>query len=264
MPNEIAHSLDGRHAIVTGASRGIGAAVAHELARRGAALSLVARDEARLRAVAAALPGARAPEPAVIVADLTRETEAVRAMREARARLGDPYALVNNAGAAESAAFVVTGADVWRRMLDVNLMTAVFCTHEALPAMLARGAGRIVNVASTAGLSGFRFVSAYAASKHALIGFTRSLAMETTRGGVTVNAVCPGYTDTDLLAESVARASARTGKPPEEIRAMYAAANPHQRLIRPEEVAQAVAWLCDPGQSSVTGQAIVVDGENTF
>ena len=260
MTNHAALPLAGRHVVVTGGSRGIGAAVARELASRGASVTLVGRDAARLRAVGDSLALAPGAKSAIFAADLTREDEAGRAMEEARANLGDPFALVNNAGAADSAAFVETGTDVWRRMLDVNLMTAVFCTRAALPAMIARGEGRVVNVASTAGLTGYRFVSAYTASKHALVGLTRALAVETARDGVTVNAVCPGYTDTELLAESVTRAARRTGKTPEEIRAIYAAANPQRRLIRPEEVARAVAWLCEPGQSSITGQALAVDG----
>jgi NAD(P)-dependent dehydrogenase (short-subunit alcohol dehydrogenase family) len=145
-------------------------------------------------------------------------------------------------------------------MLDANLMGAVFCCRAVLPAMSAQHEGRIVNVASTAGLRGFRFVSAYTASKHALVGLTRALALETARDGITVNAVCPGYTDTELLAESIRRAAARTGKSEAEIRAVFAAANPQGRLVTPEEVAAAVAWLCDPAQAAVTGEPLVVDG----
>jgi NAD(P)-dependent dehydrogenase (short-subunit alcohol dehydrogenase family) len=261
MKENIVRPLAGRHVVVTGGSRGIGAAVARVLAERGASLTLIGRDAARLRAVVESLPSTAAgARHAMVAADLTREKDAARALDEARAALGDPFGLVNNAGAADSGAFLDTGADAWRRMLDVNLMAAVFCARGALPGMLAQGAGRIVNVASTAGLTGYRYVSAYVASKHALVGFTRALAMETARDGVTVNAVCPGYTDTELLAESVARASARTGKSAGEIRAIYQRSNPQGRLIEPAEVAGAVAWLCEPGQKSITGQTIVVDG----
>lgn len=253
-------SLAGRHVVVTGGSRGIGAAVARELAARGARLTLVGRDAARLRAVESSLRAAPGARHTTVSADLTDEAQAARALREAVAALGDPYGLVNTAGAADSAAFVDGDAALWRRMLDVNLMTAVYCTRAALPAMLARGEGRVVNVASTAGLTGYRYVSAYTASKHALVGFTRALAMETARAGVTVNAVCPGYTDTDLLAESVRRAAARTGRNADEVRAVFAAANPQGRIIQPAEVASAVAWLCDPAQGAITGQSLVVDG----
>ncbi len=261
MNNELMHPLAGRHVVVTGGSRGIGAAVAKELAGLGASLTLIGRDRARLEAVAASLPAiAGRARHVTVSADLTEESQARRALGEARSALGDPFGLVNNAGAAESGAFADAEVDVWRRMLDVNLMTAVFCSQAVLPAMIAAREGRIVNVASTAGLTGYRFVSAYVAAKHAMVGLTRALAMETARDGVTVNAVCPGYTDTELLAESVKRAAARTGKSEEDIRAIYAASNPQGRLIQPDEVARAVAWLCEPGQSSVTGQALVVDG----
>jgi NAD(P)-dependent dehydrogenase (short-subunit alcohol dehydrogenase family) len=261
MRENIVRPLAGKHVVVTGGSRGIGAAVARALAERGASLTLIGRDAARLRTVAESLPVTEAgARHATVVADLTRERDALRALDEARAALGDPFGLVNNAGAAHSAAFMDSGADVWKQMLDVNLMAAVFCARGVLPGMLAQGAGRIVNVASTAGLTGYRYVSAYVASKHALVGFTRALAMETARDGVTVNAVCPGYTDTDLLSESVARAAARTGKSAEEIRGIYERSNPQGRLIEPGEVAAAVAWLCEPEQKAITGQTIVVDG----
>ncbi len=260
MPDHPAETLPlrDRHAVVTGASRGIGAAIARELARRGAHVTLVARDAARLDAVRASLAGPGAH--LAIVADVTDAVAVGRAMDQARDGRAAPFVLVNGVGAADSAAFLGTSDAVWRRMLDVNLMSAVFCTRALLPAMIAAGEGRIVNVASTAGLAGYRYVSAYAASKHALVGFTRSLALETARSGVTVNAVCPGYTNTELLAESAQRAASKTGKSTEAILAAYAAANPQGRLIEPDEVARAVAWLCHPGQRSVSGQTLVIDG----
>ena len=252
--------LSGRHAIVTGGSRGIGAAVARELAGRGADVSLIGRDPARLEATRRELESRFGRRALAAPADVTDAAAVSRAILHAVEALGPPYALVNNAGAAESAAFLDSDDRLWRRMLDANLMGAVFCCRAVLPAMCARREGRIVNVASTAGLKGYRFVSAYAAAKHALVGLTRSLALETARDGITVNAVCPGYTDTELLAESVRRAAARTGKPEAEIRGVFAAANPQGRLVTPEEVAGAVAWLCDPAQAAVTGEPIVVDG----
>jgi NAD(P)-dependent dehydrogenase (short-subunit alcohol dehydrogenase family) len=252
--------LSGRHAIVTGGGRGIGAAIARELSRRGAFVSLIGRDATRLETMRAELESRTGARALAVAADVTDAGAVARAIARAMDALGPAYALVNNAGAAESAAFLDTDDALWRRMLDANLMGAVFCCRAVLPAMLARREGRIVNIASTAGLTGYRFVSAYAAAKHALVGLTRALALETARDGITVNAVCPGYTDTDLLAESVRRAAERTGKPEAEIRSVFAASNPQGRLIKPEEVASAVAWLCDPRQAAVTGSPIVVDG----
>jgi NAD(P)-dependent dehydrogenase (short-subunit alcohol dehydrogenase family) len=257
-PRTAPESLAGRHAVVTGGGRGIGAAIARELAGAGAVLTLVGRTARDLEAVRDSLP-ARAGH-GVRVADVTDSAAVERAMREAADARGPVFALVNNAGAAESGAFLDTDEAAWRRMIDANLMGAVFCARSLLPGMIERRAGRIVNVASTAGLRGFRFVSAYVAAKHALVGLTRALALETARAGVTVNAVCPGYTNTALLADSVQRASARTGRGGDEIRAAYASSNPQNRILEPGEVASAVAWLCDPRQAGVTGQCIVVDG----
>ena len=181
-------------------------------------------------------------------------------MPAAFARLGAVDILVNNAGAAESAPFAKTGLDMLERMLAVNLKAAFFCTQAVLPGMLAAKAGRIVNIASTAGLTGYPYVSAYVAAKHALVGLTRALALETARSGVTVNAVCPGFTDTDLVARAVETITAKTGRSTEAARAELAKTNPMGRLVTPQEVASAVAYLCLPGAGAVTGQAIVVAG----
>ncbi len=251
--------LADRHAIVTGGARGIGAAIARALAAEGARVTLVGRTRDRLEGARLALPGRKDAHFAV-VADVTDGHAVERAIGNACGHLGAPFILVNNAGAAASNAFMDTDEATWRRMLDANVMSAVFCARAVLPTMIDRGEGRIVNIASTAGLTGYRYVTAYTASKHALVGFTRALALETARGGITVNAVCPGYTDTDLLADSMKHAAARTGKSEAEIRAVFASANPQGRLIEPDEVARTVLWLCDPAQRSVTGQAIVVDG----
>ena len=250
-------TLAERHVIVTGGSRGIGLAIAAELAARGAVITLVARDASRLRDAGASL----GTKHAAIAADITVEADAERAMDAAAKQAGTPWALVNNAGSAEAASFLAGDSALWRRMLDVNLMAAVYCSRRVLPAMRAAGGGRIVNIASLAGLAGFRYVSAYVASKHALVGMTRALAMEVARDGVAVNAVCPGYTATPMLEESIASASARTGKSADEIRAVYAASNPGGRLIQPGEVARAVAWLCEPAQGALSGEAITVDDE---
>jgi NAD(P)-dependent dehydrogenase (short-subunit alcohol dehydrogenase family) len=242
--------LAGRGAVVTGASRGIGAAIAETLARLGSAVTLVGRDRRALEERAQEIGGR------VAVADVTRPDEIAAALAGA----GPAAILVNNAGVARSAPFARTDDAMWREALDVNLWGAILCTRAALPAMLEAGWGRIVNVASTAGITGFPYVTAYCASKHALVGLTRALAMETARKGVTVNAVCPGYTDTDVVAHAVANIVAKTGRSAAEARAELAAHNPQARIIAPEEVAETVAFLCLPSSSSITGQAIAVAG----
>jgi NAD(P)-dependent dehydrogenase (short-subunit alcohol dehydrogenase family) len=176
------------------------------------------------------------------------------------ARAGAVDILVNNAGQAASAPFGRTDAALWQRMLDVNLTGAYHCTQAALPGMLDAGWGRVVNVASTAGLTGYRYVAAYCAAKHGLVGLTRALALEVASRGVTVNAVCPGFTDTDIVADAVANIVRKTGRTAIEARAQLAAANPQGRLVQPDEVAHAVAWLCMPGAAALNGQAIAVAG----
>jgi NAD(P)-dependent dehydrogenase (short-subunit alcohol dehydrogenase family) len=251
-----AQPLAGQHAVVTGGGSGIGAAAAHELARLGARLTLIGRRQDRLAAQARAIEDATGAKTATQCLDVT-DAGAVPA---AFARLGMVDILVNNAGAAESAPFAKTGLDLLERMLAVNLKGAFLCTQAALPHMLAAKRGRIVNIASTAGLIGYAYVSAYVAAKHALVGLTRALALETAKSGVTVNAVCPGFTDTELVARSVETIVAKTGRSAEAARAELAKTNPMGRLVTPAEVASAVAFLCLPGAAAVTGQAIVVAG----
>ncbi len=192
--------------------------------------------------------------------DVTDPASVSRAVVEATSRLGAPAILVNNAGAAESASFASTDAALWQRMLDANATGAFHCTHAMLPAMIAAGWGRVVNVASTAGLHGYPYAVAYSAAKHALIGLTRSLALEVARTGVTVNAVCPGYTDTDLLTGAAARIAEKTRRSVEQVRAELVKANPQGRFVRPEEVAAAVGWLCLDASAAITGVAIPIAG----
>jgi NAD(P)-dependent dehydrogenase (short-subunit alcohol dehydrogenase family) len=249
-------SLAGQHAIVTGGGRGIGAAIAAELARGGARLTLMGRTLATLESAGEHLQQRFGVEVAAIVLDVTDHDSVAAAF----ARAQPATILVNNAGAAFSAPFRSTPPEQWQAMLDVNLSGPARCTAAVLPSMLAVNYGRVVNIASTAGLKGYAYVSAYVAAKHGLVGLTRALALETARTGITVNAVCPGFTDTDLLAESVATIVATTGRTPEDARATLARANPQGRLIAPEEVARVVAWLCLPESAAITGQAIVVAG----
>jgi NAD(P)-dependent dehydrogenase (short-subunit alcohol dehydrogenase family) len=196
----------------------------------------------------------------VVVADVT-EPESVRAaFAEARSARGPIAILVNNAGQAESAPLLKTSFALWQRMLAVNLTGSFLCAQAVLPDMLDIGWGRIVNIASTAGQKGYAYVSAYTAAKHGVIGLTRSLALEVARKNITVNAVCPGYTDTDILRDSVANVVGKTGRSEAEALAEFASVNPQQRIVQPAEVADAVRWLCGSGAASVTGQSISVSG----
>lgn len=248
--------LHGRHALVTGAARGIGAAIARTLAAEGARLTLLGRSREALAALASELPG----EHGFVVADVADAAQVQAAFAEARAERGPIAILVNNAGQAESAPFGKTSPELWQRMLAVNLTGTFLCTQAALPDMLAAGGGRIVNIASTAAQKGYAYVSAYVAAKHGVLGLTRSLALEVARKNITVNAVCPGYTETDILRESIANVVAKTGRSEEQARAEFAAGNPQQRIVQPQEVADAVRWLCGDGASAITGQAISVSG----
>lgn len=253
----MSQTLEGRHALVTGAARGIGAAIARTLAAEGARLTLLGRRRDPLAALAAELPG---EGHGIAVADVSDEAQVHAAFAEARAARGPVAILVNNAGQAESAPLVKTSAELWQRMLAVNLTGSFLCTQAALPDMLAAGGGRIVNIASTAAQKGYAYVSAYVAAKHGVLGLTRSLALEVARRNITVNAVCPGYTETDILRESIANVVAKTGRSEEQARAGFAAGNPQQRIVQPQEVADAVRWLCGEGASAITGQAISVSG----
>jgi NAD(P)-dependent dehydrogenase (short-subunit alcohol dehydrogenase family) len=247
--------LEGRHAVVTGGGRGIGAAIAAALADAGARITLLGRSEAPLQEKASGLPMARA-----VVCDVTEEGGVAAAFADAARAFGPATILVNNAGAAESAPFVRTSLELFRRLLDVNLIGTFLCSRAALPGMVEAGFGRIVNVASVAGLKGAAYVSAYCAAKHGVIGLTRALALETATSGVTVNAVCPSYTDTDMARRAIANIVDRTGRSAEAAEAELVRKNPQGRLIRPEEVAATVLWLCTPGAEAITGQAIAIAG----
>ena len=248
-------TLAGRHALVTGGGRGIGAAIATVLGAAGAKVTLLGRNQARLEDTAATLPTARA-----IRCDVTDEAAVGAAFAEARQTFGPVTILVNNAGAAESAPLARTSLELFRRMLDVNLIGTFLCSRAAVADMLETGFGRIVNVASVAGLKGAAYVSAYCAAKHGVIGLTRALALETARKGITVNAVCPSYTDTDMARSAIATIVDKTGRSAEQAAAELVRKNPQGRLIRPEEVAASVLWLCAPGTEAITGQAIALAG----
>jgi len=242
------------HALVTGGGRGIGREIAAVLTRAGASVTIVGRNRAALdRAVSEGVAHA------AVVADVTDQTAVNAAIATAAARQPIDI-LIANAGAAESAPFGKSDAALFRRMIDINLMGVVYAAQAVLPSMKARRHGRIVAIASTAGLKGYAYVSAYAAAKHAVVGLVRSLALEVASSGITVNAVCPGFTDTDLVATSVDNIVAKTGRSRDDAIAELAKHNPQGRLVTPAEVADSVLWLCGDGASAVTGQAIVVAG----
>ena len=252
-----AYSLKDKHAVVTGASRGIGAAIARVLAAEGARVSLLARDAATLATVAQEL----GPEGALAVtADVADAASVAQAFEAARRRFGPVHILINNAGQAASAKFTDTDAELWNRILGVNLTGTYLCARAAISDMLQAGFGRIVNIASIAGLRGAAYLTAYVTSKHAVVGFTRALALEYATRNITVNAVCPGYVDTDIVKNAVANISRKTGRSAAEARATLVATNPQGRLVTSEEVAHATLWLCQPGAESVTGQSIVLAG----
>jgi NAD(P)-dependent dehydrogenase (short-subunit alcohol dehydrogenase family) len=245
----------GQHAFVTGGGSGIGLATAKALAGAGWRVTIAGRTEARLRDVVNGVPGARIQPLDVI--DAEQVNGAFRAATEA----GGPVALlVNNAGSVASAPFEKTGAEQWRAMLDVHLMGAVHCIRAALPQMRAEGWGRIVSIASTAGLIGYRNLAAYVAAKHALVGMTKALALEVAKTGITVNAVCPGYVDTEIISSAVAKIAERTQRSPQDALATFTAVNPQGRLVEPEEVAAAVLWLASDGAAAVNGIALPVAG----
>jgi 3-hydroxybutyrate dehydrogenase len=242
------------HALVTGGGRGIGREIASTLARAGVTVTVLGRNRAALDEAVAAGAAHFAS-----VADVADQAAVSAAVTDAAARQPIDI-LIANAGAAESAPFAKSDAALFRRMLDVNFMGVVYAAQAVLPAMKERPYGRIVAVASTAGLKGYAYVSAYSAAKHAVVGLVRSLALELASTRITVNAVCPGFTDTDLLAGSIDTIMKKTGRNHEQAVAELAKHNPQGRLVTPAEVADTVLWLCGEGARAITGQAIAVAG----
>jgi NAD(P)-dependent dehydrogenase (short-subunit alcohol dehydrogenase family) len=248
-------SLEGHHAVVTGGGRGIGRAVAASLTAAGAAVTVLGRGEAALADAVA-----QGDANGYVIADVTDQRAVESVLKHATAERGFIDILVANAGGAESAPFAKTDADQFRRMFELNVVGVVHAIHAVLGDMIARRFGRIVVVASVAGLKGYAYVSAYCAAKHAAVGLVRALAQETAKTGVTVNAVCPGYTDTDLVRDGLANIAAKTGRSQEAALADLLKDEPLGRLISPDEVAAAVVFLCSCEAAAITGTTLAISG----
>jgi NAD(P)-dependent dehydrogenase (short-subunit alcohol dehydrogenase family) len=259
-----AEPLSHRHALVTGASRGIGAAIVRRLAEMGASVTLVSRSEGPLQELARELQEEHGRPFHAAPADVTESVAVTRAFATAREAGGPIDILVNNAGAVESVPFLKLSDEQWSGIIDINLTSAFHCTRLALPDMVEAGWGRVINLASIAGVTGVPYVAPYVAAKHALVGLTRSLAVEFAGKGVTVNAVCPGYVDTELVSGSVDALAAKTGRSHEELRAALIRNNPSRRMLTVDEVASAVGWLAHPEQAMVNGHALVLSGGEVF
>lgn len=254
----MAGALNGRHVLITGGGTGVGAAIARRLAGEGAAITIAGRRAEPLETLAGELANC-----AFVTADVTDEASVARMFAEANAAYGPVDILIANAGAAESAPLQRTTIDQWQRMLAVNLTGAFLTARAAIPDMVERGWGRVIFVASTAGLKGYAYVAPYCAAKHGVVGLTRALAQETAKKHVTVNALCPGFTETPLLAESIENIMQTTGRSEADARKSLSRANPQGRFIQPDEVAASALFLCRDDAHGITGQAISISGGET-
>lgn len=243
-----------QHAVITGGASGIGAAIAEQYIKEGMRVTLMGRNQARLADMSRQLKASAQQ------VDISKADDVRQAFAAAVETNGPVTILVNNAGSAESAAFTKMNDELWDSMLAVNLTGTYLCTKSVLDAMAKAGFGRIINIASTASLKGYAYVSAYCAAKHGVLGLTRALALEMAKKGVTVNAICPGFTDTDLVSRSLDTIVESTGMQRQQALAELVKNNPQGRLIKPQEVAETALWLCHPNSASITGQAIAVAG----
>lgn len=249
-----------KHIIVTGAGSGIGAAISHTLLNQHYAVSLLGRRLEPLTSIADTAPD----RSLALSCDVTDADAVAAAVEQATAHFGGVYALVNCAGAAPTAAFHKTTPAQWQQTFDLNVNGVFHCTQAVLPHLLAQSSGRIINIASTAALKGYRYVSAYCAAKHAVLGLTKALALELAEQGITVNALCPGYTDTTIIQGAVQNIADKTGRSPEDALRHFTGVNPQRRLVQPEEVAASVLWLLSSHSAAINGQAIPIDGGETI
>lgn len=250
--------LERMHAAVTGGGTGIGAAIVESLLAAGAQVSLLGRRLDVLQKTASAQD--KPQQTQSISCDVANEVSVKRAFETATAQFGDVNLLVNCAGFAPTEAFHKLTAKQWNDIIAVNLSGAFYCTQQVIHAMRAQKFGRIVNIASTAALKGYAYISAYCAAKHGLLGLTRALALETAQHGITVNAICPGYTETDIVRSGIANIIEKTGRTEAEAQQVFTQSNPQGRLVQPQEIAATVLWLCAESSTSITGQAISVSG----
>ena len=253
--------MNKRHVVVTGGGTGIGSAIASELGAAGMYVTVMGRRLEPLQNIARAINSGLGEESAqAISCDVTSESAVAEAFKHAVERFGPVDILVNNAGMAPTAPFHKISLQGWREVNAVNLDSVFLCSQQVLKGMQDKRWGRIINIASSAAQKGYAYVSAYCAAKHAVLGLTRALALENATKGVTINAVCPGYTDTEIIRESVANIVAKTGRSEEQALATFTKTNPQGRLVQPAEVAATVLWLCQDTSAAITGQAISVSG----
>ncbi len=250
-PETVVKSLEQRHAFVTGGASGIGLAVTRSLVAAGARVTIASRNADRINAVANELEG---------VTGVTLDVSDPGNIASVFDAAGPIDILVNNSGIVTATPFHKTSLSTWSEIMAVNLTGVFLCTQAALKSMRERDSGRIINISSTAGLKGYPYIAAYAASKHGVVGMTRALAEELALTGITANCVCPGFTDTEIASDAVANITAKTGRSEDEARAELIKYNPQKRIIAPEEVADTVLWLCQNSSRSMNGQAIAVAG----